>query len=244
LHRAAVSPSDFDRAVSAGVLPDDTAHRFSRVLRLKKGEAISLFDGAGRILRASFVPPAALTDLVVADAAAADPIRVVWQAATTPDKLDDVAKRGAELGMTCLSIFSAERTQGPFRVGKTDVDKQETRRERLLRVATDAARQSGRTTVPDVVLSTFEELLAHIRTAPCAVIGSLTSSATLTSVLLARGATALSIVVGPEGGLTEREEQACIGAGALAVRWSRFTLRTETAALAALAIAQSATGDA
>jgi 16S rRNA (uracil1498-N3)-methyltransferase len=60
---------------------------------------------------------------------------------------------------------------------------------------------------------------------------------------LARPDGAVTVLIGPEGGLTDEEEQAAVAAGFTAVRLGPRILRTETAAIAALALLQREFGD-
>ncbi|HEY9266344.1 MAG TPA: RsmE family RNA methyltransferase, partial [Mycobacterium sp.] len=103
-------------------------------------------------------------------------------------------------------------------------------------VARSAARQSRRPYIPAVegVVST-QELVARVRTAPPATVVVLHESATLplTDVPVAR-ADALTLVVGPEGGISDDELDALTDAGAVVVRLGPTVLRTSTAAAVTL----------
>jgi 16S rRNA (uracil1498-N3)-methyltransferase len=242
-HRAVVDPAWVDALVpgEARVLPDDVAHRFARVLRLAEGAELELFDGRGRLVSARFLPPASVGDARVHEDADRLPPLVVAQAMTTADKLEQVAQRACELGASALLLFDAERGQVHL-----DGDRADKRRARLERIAADAARQSGRSRVPEVLGPiAFDALLARIAAFEgLSVAGVVGAEATLSDALRseARARAGVLVVVGPEGGLSVREVDRLVAAGTVGVRLGAYVLRTETAALAALAAIQAHLG--
>jgi 16S rRNA (uracil1498-N3)-methyltransferase len=242
-HRAAVDPAWVDALVAGEVRPlaEDVAHRFARVLRLAEGAHVELFDGRGRFVSARFFPPASVRDARVHEDADRLPPIVVAQAMTTADKLEQVAQRACELGASALVLFDADRAQVHLEGERADK-----RRARLERIATDAARQSGRSSVPEVLGPIpFDALLARISAFEgLSVAGVLGAEATLSDALRAqaRAHAGVLVVVGPEGGLSVREVERLGAAGVLGVRLGAYVLRTETAALAALAGIQAHLG--
>ncbi|MBI1948478.1 MAG: 16S rRNA (uracil(1498)-N(3))-methyltransferase [Deltaproteobacteria bacterium] len=240
LRRAWVEPAVLEGAAGTLVLPAAAAHRLLRVLRLPDGELVELFDGTGRVARGTLQAPGQLVDVTVHAADDALPPLVVVQAVTRADKLELVVQKGTELGASSFVLFDAERGQVQLK------DRADKRVERLVRVAADAARQAGRARVPAVAPP---ERLAAVAERVSAfpglsVIGVIGAERALSEVLAAdaRVARGLMVVVGPEGGLTDAERERLRAAGATEVRLGAFVLRTETAALAALAAAQAALG--
>lgn len=252
---------DDDRLLAGGdpgqgiVLPAAVAFRFARVLRLQQGEAVELFDASGRVARGTFEPPDRMVDVVIAVVDDGLPPVLVVQALTRTDKLEWVAAKATELGASRLILWSASRA-----VVKLDDERGDKKVARLQRVAADAARQCGRTRPLQVegplttraVIDLLRAFGAGSDPAPggeggLAVAGIVDADVTL-SVLCARERVRLqrgfAIVIGPEGGIAPAEEDAFVDAGVHGVRFSRFILRTETAALAALAIAQAGLGEA
>lgn len=225
------------------VLPDDAAHRFARVLRLPRGAPIELFDGSGRVVEGTFDPgpPARLVDAKPAVRAPELPPFVVAQAVVKTDKLEAVVQKGTELGAAAFVLFEAAR--GVVKLG----DKAAARVERLARVAEDAARQSLRAHAPIVEgpLS-VDGLCDRVRAfAGVAVVGVVGAPAPLSAVLARAArfeADGVLVVVGPEGGLSDDEVSRLVAAGAVPVGLGAHVLRTETAALAALAAAQATLG--
>ena len=239
-----------ERDVLAGVrdggvvaLPDDVAHRFARVLRLADGAPVELFDGSGTCVVGRFAPgpPARLVDARRAARAEPLPPLVVAQAVVKADKLEVVVQKATELGASEVVLFAARRgvvklhDKGPARV------------ERLARIAEDAARQCLRARVPVVGGPlAFDALVARVAAfGGVAAIGVVGATRPLSRALAADPrfeAGGLLVVVGPEGGLDDDEVARLTAAGAAPVALGAHVLRTETAATAALAAAQSVLG--
>ncbi|MDP2340978.1 MAG: RsmE family RNA methyltransferase [Deltaproteobacteria bacterium] len=241
---------DDDRLSDSGnglQLPERVAFRFARVLRLQIGDPIELFDAKGRVARGKFQPPDRMIDVVVAAVDDGLPPLLVVQALTKTDKLELVAAKATELGASRLLLWSASRS-----VVKLDDERGDKKVARLQRVAADAARQCGRARPlqvegPVSTKALLPLLKQFVDDGGLAVTGIVDADDTL-SGLLARSQAKLvqgfAIVIGPEGGVAPDEEDAFVDVGAQGVRFSRFVLRTETAALAALAIVQTALGEA
>lgn len=225
--------------VSAGdrvSLPDEAAHHLRRVLRLRPGDEVELFDGEGRLARGRLLEGAEVEIASVFEAQPPLPPLVVAQALVRGPKLEEVVRRSTELGASEVFVFEAERSNAPS-----------LRLDRLARVAQQAARQAERAYVPALEGSLpFEKLLERVRAFEgVSAMGVLGAERPL-SVALAESerfrAHGLLVVIGPEGGLSEREQRALVDVGCEAVGLGAHVLRTETAALAALACAQVASG--
>lgn len=228
-------------------LPERTAFRFARVLRLDDGADVEVFDAHGKAVTGKFKAPEFVVDGVASVVDEGLPPLVVVQALTRTDKLELVAQKATELGASRLVLWKASRG-----VVKLDDERGDKKVARLQRVADDAARQSGRGKPPLVEgpLRTAE-LLPLVRGfvdgGGLAVTGVVDADATLSALLRAQVAQlhkGFLVVVGPEGGVSGDEEDALVDAGATGVRFSRFVLRTETAALVALSIVQAGLGEA
>jgi 16S rRNA (uracil1498-N3)-methyltransferase len=226
-------------------LPRDVAHRFATVLRLDDGAPVEVFDASGRVARGSFRAPHTL----VVESAGVDDARlpplVVFQALSRAYKVELVAQKACELGASDLVFFFAERGI----VKLDDDDRSRKKAERLQRVANDAARQCGRSRPPAVVgplprAAWLTAVRERVQQGAVVVFGAVDADALMSAHLRAHDAAVrahgVGVVVGPEGGLSPAEQKALVEAGATAVRFSRYVLRTETAATAALAVAQTA----
>ncbi len=202
-----------------------------RVHRTKAGAAFIAFDpAAGLEADATLVdadPRRARVRLgEVRAAAAVAPLAVtLLQALGKGDKAELVVRDATALGVARIVFVETERSVP--RVG----DRRDAKRERWLEVARQAARQSGRGDVPEIV-------------GPLGLDAALALAAGLAGVVLdpkagASFATGVSegsrvLLIGPEGGLTERELALAESSGFRRVRFGRLVLRTETMAVAAL----------
>lgn len=214
------------------------AHHLARVLRARPGARIAAFDGAGL---EAFGTVRAVEDggvLVHLEAprpAATEPDRSVTLAPALlkGDKLADVVRMATELGVAAVR---------PVRARRCDVaELSPARLARWRRVAEEAARQCGRARVPEVAEVVPLDALVW---SGALLVADPGAEATLADVLAAldeegRGAavppTAVTVVTGPEGGLTADEVAALVARGGRAVALGRRVLRAETAPVAVAA---------
>jgi 16S rRNA (uracil1498-N3)-methyltransferase len=118
------------------------------------------------------------------------------------------------------------------------------RTERLQRIAAEAARQSGRADVPEVESPrSLDSFLQAARERGEAVAALWEGEAPRLSSWLAGEPGPVALLVGPEGGIAPGERDALKAAGAAEVSLGRRILRTETAGLAALAVALHLRGE-
>ena len=240
--RAMVEPALLEgaRVDDVIVLPREVAHYFTRVLRLKDGQEVSLLDGQGRVVDGALVTVDAPGVRVRAARVVLDPLPplVVYQALVRGAKLDEVVQRATELGADRVVVFRAERSNVPATAYKFD---------RLARIAHDATRQSRRTRALRVsgvlTLAQVCDELARVDapTLVCVVGAPRAASGVLADDTRTRTRGA-RFVIGPEGGLTDDERALLVAAGATPCALGAHVLRTETAGLAALAAAQAALG--
>jgi 16S rRNA (uracil1498-N3)-methyltransferase len=227
--------------ISAGraTLTAEAAHYLRDVLRLTAGAEVEVFDGeggsyAGRLEEGHLA-------LALGPRREARPALSLWLviALAKGEKMDLVVQKATELGATGLAPFAGERS-----VVRLEPDKGEARAERWRRIAAEAARQCGRADVPAVPApSSLGEALAAIPVNHARFVFH-PGGAPLPEVGGPGGAVAgVVAVVGPEGGLTEAEVEACEAAGAHRTSLGPRVLRAETAALAATALLQARYGD-
>lgn len=203
------------------------AHHLRAVLRVRVGDGVEAFDGRGSV--ASATVRAVGQDGVVLVLGPARPSTVEAGMAVTvavallkADKLAEVVRPCTELGAAEFVLLTTRHC---------DVsDVSAARRQRLERVAEEAARQSGRARVPGVrgpvPLEEFTWAGAAIVADPRAELPFLEA--------LARPPApgALTLITGPEGGFAASEVDALVGRGATAVTLGPRVLRAETAPVA------------
>ena len=132
------------------MLPPDAAHHASRVLRLREGDAVVLFNGDGgeysaRIVRFS-------RDGVTVDVGAFNPVEresplavTLVQGISAGDRMDLTIQKAVELGVAAIQPVLAERS-----VVRLKGERGDTRREHWRRVAASACEQCGRNRVPSI----------------------------------------------------------------------------------------------
>ena len=224
-------------------LPDDAAHHAARVLRLREGDAMVLFDGRGGEYEARLSLPG--RGRVVAetgvrhDIERESPLAVtLLQAVSSSEKMDLTIQKAVELGVAAI-----QPVLGAKSVVRLSAEREEKKLARWRRVAIAACEQCGRNRLPPVREAMSIE--AYCR-AP--------GEASLRLLLSPEGKIGLrdvtqqiepvvTIAAGPEAGFSAAEEQLLERAGFVAVRLGQRILRTETAALAALASLNAIAGD-
>jgi 16S rRNA (uracil1498-N3)-methyltransferase len=227
-------------------LPDAASHHAARVLRLKEGDLVRLFDGRGGEWDAAIAridPRGVEVEAGEARAAASEPaLRVTLaQGLCAQDKMDWVVQKAVELGVTAIQPLAAERS-----VIRLTPERAERRQRHWQAVAVAACEQSGRARIPGVApVKSLTQWLDVLDAAPDGggLRLMLSPHAGVPLPQLAGSAAAVSLMVGPEGGLSEREVALAQAAGFRAARLGPRILRTETAALAALAALQTLWGD-
>ena len=227
---------------------EESAHA-SKVLRLRPGEAVQLIDGETRY-------DAVLTEVSAEETKArvtalcpspeAPARAVLWQGLPKADKLELIAQKATELGV--WEIWPVEMLRSVARLGKNDPKKQE----RLSRIALEAAKQSGRAHVPEVRAAvSFDKALKRLEEESFDLIlvaweeeHALPLSKAIGEYRQFNGVPGrVLIVIGPEGGIDEAEQQRLAALGAQSVTLGPRILRTETAGLCALAALWTAMGE-
>ena len=217
-------------------LPEAAAHHAGRVLRLREGDAVVVFDGRGGAARASIAfdrrGARARIEEALHDSREL-PLRIVLaQGMASGERMDWIIEKATELGVAEVWPVAAQRS-----VMRLKGERQERRTQHWQRVAAAACEQCGRNVVPGVEEpATLMEVIerANGQGLPSWVADPQSDSALFES-LPAAAPEALLIWVGPEGGWTDEELNALIRAGTRSVRWGSRILRTETAGAALVA---------
>ena len=233
-----------DGVLEAGAkiaLAASQSHYLKHVLRLKPGAAVRLFDGRDAIDHAAVIDFDGKTALATIEgplpAAAESPLSSqVLQGLARPDHVDWTLQKTTELGVNRITLFNAARTQTPLKGSRL-----ERKLTHWRGVTISACEQCGRARLPLI------DFQPDLRAALAAAIPGhrilLDAGGTPLPSLLARPAAGIAILLGPEGGLDADEVHRAREAGFASASLGPRVLRTETAALAALAIAQSCIGD-
>jgi 16S rRNA (uracil1498-N3)-methyltransferase len=219
------------------------ANHITRVLRLRAGDAITLFNGNGAEFAASigeFRKDSVLVE--VQEERAADresPLSITLaQGISRGERMDWIIQKATELGAARIVPLAAERS-----VVRLDSKQAEKKVQHWRGIAIAACEQCGRNRVPAVTLPTdlFEFVGSASSSDALRLLLSPASAVSMDEV--SADAARITVLIGPEGGLTETEQEVAMRSGFRAVRMGPRVLRTETAAVAALTILQHRFGD-
>ncbi|CAN5528580.1 16S rRNA (uracil(1498)-N(3))-methyltransferase [soil metagenome] len=218
-------------------LTGNEARHAVQVARVRVGERIAIGDGSGFLVRGAVVTTSPTEVAIEVDEVRHDPEPEppLWlaQALAKGDRDELAVQAATELGAAGVIPWAAERS-----VSRWDGAKAVKGRERWASIVREASKQAIRSRVPDVAaLATTAQLTAL--PGLLLVLDPLGGVA-LTEVPL--GAEPITLVVGPEGGISPREFVLLDEAGATRVRLGAEVLRTSTAGPAALAVLNARLG--
>jgi 16S rRNA (uracil1498-N3)-methyltransferase len=224
-------------------LPAQAGEHVARVLRLAADDPLTLFNGDGNDYPATIQSVGKRSVVVRVDSiqplANESPLALTLaQGIARGEKMDLIVQKATELGVTRIVPLLTERSEVKLDAGRAE--------KRLLHwraVAASACEQSGRARLPEIVPARpLESWLAELPADGALRLALLPEAGISARQLRFTNAGGL-LVVGPEGGLGERDVQALEVAGFLGLRLGPRILRTETAGLAALAALQALHGD-
>jgi len=222
-------------------LEKEPSRHIAKALRMRPGDALCLFDGEGREGHGAVEEIERNTVSIklhsVADKDRESPLRISLAIALSRgDRMDTVIQKATELGVGRIQPLISERTGV-----RLDEERLAKKHRHWEKIAISACEQCGRNRLPQIEAPTsFTDVLAHAGT-----------ENTLRLVLdpqigehsLPAGCESVVLLVGPEGGFSDTEIQAAKTAGFQGLQLGPRVLRTETAPLAAIAVAQARWGD-
>lgn len=231
---------DLDAALGAATLPPDEAQHLTRVLRMREGDEVLVFDGRGHefLARVATATRQAVTITLVEPTAPAEESPVPFtlaQAVLKGDKMDHVVRDAVMLGaariVPLVTAHVAVKTEA-IEAGKPA--------ERWNRVALASAKQCGRATLPPVdnpiqlgaFLASSDAALKLLFVEPSAS-GAATP---IRSLLDTSPPSNAVLIVGPEGGWAEGERAAAMTAGCVCVTLGDLTLRADAVGAAAISV--------
>lgn len=224
-------------------LPPDAAHHAARVLRLREGDPVQLFDGLGSechgVIAELGGKRVVVGNITASNSDRESPLKVLLaQALVSSEKMDWVIQKATELGVSEIQPLDTERS-----VARLSAERATKRLEHWQQVAISACEQCGRNLLPQI----------H---APLDIMVWLQQMQKLPDtkfILLPQGAVALNtqskpqgriaLLIGAEGGFTQAESDTALRCGFTPVRMGARVMRTETAAIAGLAALQTLWGD-
>ncbi len=242
MHRFYLPDAPAGEACFECALSADEAQHAGRVLRLRTGDEVECFDGQGHAWRCAlrFEGARAAVRALEPLPSNESPVRItLYQGLPKLDKLDLIVQKATELGAWRVVPVGMARS-----VARVDGRDAERKRERWQRIAMEAAKQCGRARVPEVAVPmSFAQAASDMAGRELMLMPYELHQGRVLSAI-APGARDIGILIGPEGGIAPEEAQAAQASGALPVTLGPRILRTETAAIAALAMAMLRFGDA
>lgn len=232
----ALEPADAELGARVTVTGDEARHAV-QVARVRMGERIAIGDGSGFLVWGIVVAASPAELAIEVDEVRHDPEPEppLWlaQALAKGDRDELAVQAATELGAAGVIPWAAERS-----VSRWEGAKAEKGRDRWVSIVREASKQAIRSRVPDVAgLATTANLAALPGT--LLVLDPLGDVA-LTEVPV--GAEQITLVVGPEGGISPREFALLEEGGAIRVRLGPEVLRTSTAGPSALAVLNARLG--
>ncbi len=219
-------------------LRGDEARHAATVSRVRPGERIAVGDGAGLLVWGPVVSASATEVVVEVDEIRAEeePRPALWlaQALAKGDRDELAIQAATELGVAGVVPWAAERS-----VSRWEGQKAARGRVRWQTIVREATKQSVRPRVPEVATIASTPELSRL---PGLVVVLDPGAEGRIGALDLAGTERVTLVVGPEGGISARELGILESAGARRVRLGREVLRTSTAGPAALAALNLALG--
>ncbi len=192
-----------------------------RVLRLSKAEA-SIF-----VFNTFPFPTESPLEIVLA------------QALPEKERMELIIQKVTELGVAVIFPFQSEKS-----ISLVEREAKQKKAHRWQQISIKAVQQSRRARVPYVgACRSFQELLENLDDEGLKILLWEREGENLKTILRRHPAQKIYVMVGPEGGFTEKEVQLAKGKGFIPVKLGQRILRTETAAISLMAILQYELGD-
>lgn len=224
-------------------LPVKAAAHVARVLRMKVGDPLIVFDGAGHQFEAR-IDSIRRQDVQVqllkalAEESLESPLRITLaQGIARGDKMDWILQKSTELGVAAIVPLFTARTQV-----RLDEDRERRRMEHWQGVIAAACEQCGRSRLPQLHAPLDLDAWAATQAGSDVLRLTLDPKATRAPQQLPQ-VSDIVLTVGPEGGWAARDRDILAAAGFAGLRLGPRILRTETAGMAALAALQAVMGD-
>lgn len=223
-------------------LDENASHHLSRVLRVKKGDYLTLFNGEGGEYKAIIThidKKGVIVDILSHSLREAEsPIEIhLAQGIARGEKMDFIIQKAVELGVNTVTPLITERCNV-----RLDNEREEKRSKHWQSVAISACEQSGRNRVPTILSPVLlKEWLPCVKADKCFVLSPYVEAKLLPAALSQHAS--IVLLIGPEGGLSDQEVSAALQHGFLPLNLGPRVLRTETASIASIAILQYYFGD-
>ncbi len=223
----------------------DEVKHIRKVLRLKKGDEIIIFDGSAKEYEGTIVGEgpfsvAILIRIVLPSRKESNLQVTLAQSLLKGEKMDYLIQKATELGIKEIIPFSSSRS-----IPLLERSKWLERHRRWEKIAIEASKQCGRTILPRIdLLKDYSQMLRSASPDSIRLILWEKEGQRLKELLEGKGEKSnIFFVVGPEGGLSQKEVDEAKRSGFITVTLGGRILRSETASLCLLSILQYEWGD-
>lgn len=208
------------------------AHHLSHVLRLRPGEEVELFDGAGgsALARVLAIGRHAVDLQILRVLAAAPPAPAIVIATAVPkgERFRGLVEKCTELGVARLIPLKTERSI---------VDPRETKLHKLMQSVVAACKQCGRNHLLEIApVTPWDELVRREFSEHDSLLADPSGVPAVEALNRTSGVRPLLACIGPEGGFSPSEIDQAVAHGATLVHLGPFRLRVETAAITCAAL--------
>lgn len=224
-------------------LDSEASHYLGRVLRMKSGDSLVIFNGEGgehAAIVAEIDKKRVLIEVGEFNSRNTEsPLTLcLAQGISRGEKMDYTIQKAVELGVSQVVPLLTERC-----TVKLDAEKRLKRLQHWQAIAVSACEQSGRNKIPEILTpQTLQQWLPTSK-ADLSLVLTPTAPQKLHEITTGSAINRVILLIGPEGGLTELEIDQAIKQGFLPLNLGPRILRTETAAVAALSVLQTIFGD-
>ncbi|MBE7414016.1 MAG: 16S rRNA (uracil(1498)-N(3))-methyltransferase [Deltaproteobacteria bacterium] len=233
-----------ERSTRVDIAGEEFYH-LKKVLRLAQGVQVFLFNGKGLELSGKIEEVGKGSASVIIEGSSRgereSPLGfVLLQALLKGDRPEFIIQKATELGIREVCFYNTSRT-----IPRVSADKEASRQARWKKTAVEAAKQCGRTVLPEINFAPDLKgaLKGHDDNLKLLLWEKEGAAGLKDALKGARGKSGISVLVGPEGGLSPGEAAEATGAGFVKAGLGPRILRAETAALAIMSIVQHALGD-
>lgn len=232
-----------DATAEAMTISGGDANHLARALRARRGDRITAADGAGNCAVIELVDfdRETITARRVSDIQRINIGRQIVLADCLPkqNRFDDIIAKATELGVDRIEPLISDRT-----IARPNATREKSRLERWSRIAKEAAEQCARNTIPEIGnIRTLDDWLKEISPIGDTLLlfcweceQTTTVREVLSDYRASGGEDDIFVLIGPEGGFSDREVSAIKAAGAVSVTLGKRVLKTDTAAISVLAM--------
>lgn len=225
-----------DEAPNEGLIfiTGEDARHIGRSLRMAVGEEITVcHSGKDLLCRLESISDTAVAARIISEEKSKEPsiALTLYQAVPKLDKLELIVQKAVELGAVRVVPVLTKRC-----ISRPEKNQFEKKRERLQKIALEAAKQSGRGIIPEVLgIISFEACLDELKSYDKAFICYEKSGKRLKEQTIESG-DSVGLLIGSEGGFEAKEAEDAVEAGVTPIWLGDRILRCETAPLAAISI--------